>query len=161
MGLKRNLGLLAAVNVILNVMIGSGIFISPQAALKFSGSIGACLSIWAICGVISLLGALCFAELGCLVPKSGAEYAYLMEAFGKKGKFWGPLPAFVCAWVYVMILRPAEVAIIILTFAEYSIHPFHKVLGLDNLSEQENANIIKIVALLALGKKNLKVHKMR
>lgn len=64
MGLKRNLGLLAAVNVILNVMIGSGIFISPQAALKFSGSIGACLCIWAICGVISLLGALCFAELG-------------------------------------------------------------------------------------------------
>lgn len=74
-----------------------------------------------------------------------------MEAFGKKGKFWGPLPAFVCAWVYVMILRPAEIAIILLTFSEYSIHPFHKVLGLDNLTEQENANIIKIVALLALG----------
>lgn len=64
MGLKRNLGLLAAVNVILNVMIGSGIFVSPQAALKYSGSIGACLCIWIICGVISLLGALCFAELG-------------------------------------------------------------------------------------------------
>lgn len=86
------------------------------------------------------------------MPKSGAEYAYLMEAFGKKGKF-GPLPAFVCSWVYVMILRPAEIAIIILTFAEYSIQPFHKVLGLDNLTETENSHIIKIVALLALGKK--------
>jgi solute carrier family 7 (L-type amino acid transporter), member 9/15 len=151
MGLQRNLGLLAAVNVILNVMIGSGIFISPQAALKFSGSIGACLTIWALCGLISLLGALCFAELGCLVPKSGAEYAYLMEAFGKKG-LWGPLPAFVCAWIYVMILRPAEIAIIILTFAEYSIQPFHKALGLENLTEEQNKHIIQIVALLALGK---------
>lgn len=75
-----------------------------------------------------------------------------MEAFGKKGKFWGPLPAFVCGWVYVMILRPAEIAIIILTFAEYTIYPFHNVLGLDNLSEQQRANITKIVALLALGK---------
>ena len=55
-GLKRHLGLTAAVNVILNVMIGSGIFISPQAALRYSGSIGACLTIWAVCGVISLLG---------------------------------------------------------------------------------------------------------
>lgn len=55
-GLQRHLGLLAAVNVILNVMIGSGIFVSPQAALKYSGSIGACLTVWTVCGVISLLG---------------------------------------------------------------------------------------------------------
>jgi L-type amino acid transporter 9 len=74
-----------------------------------------------------------------------------MEAFGKKGKF-GPLPAFVCSWVYVMILRPAEIAIIILTFAEYSIQPFHSMFGLENLTHSQNQLIIKIVALLALGK---------
>lgn len=73
-----------------------------------------------------------------------------MEAFSKRGKF-GPLPAFVCSWVYVMILRPAEIAIIILTFAEYSIQPFHQVLGLDNLTAESKSYIIKIVALLALG----------
>lgn len=101
MGLKREMGLIAAINVILGVMIGSGIFISPQAALEYSGSIGACLVVWIACGVISLLGALCFAELGCLVPRSGAEYVYLIEAFAKTNKFWGPLPSFVCAWVYV------------------------------------------------------------
>lgn len=89
--------------------------------------------------------------VGCLVPKSGAEYAYLMEAFGKKGKFWGPLPAFVCGWVYVMILRPAEIAIIILTFAKYTIIPFHNVLGLEYMSEEQREMVTKLVALLALG----------
>lgn len=63
-GMKREMGLLAAVNVIFGVMIGSGIFISPVAAFKYSGSVGMCLVVWAVCGVISLLGALCFAELG-------------------------------------------------------------------------------------------------
>lgn len=55
-GLKQNIGLLAAVNIIIGVMIGSGIFISPTAALKYSGSVGMCLVMWTVCGVISLLG---------------------------------------------------------------------------------------------------------
>ncbi len=49
-----------------------------------------------------LLGALCFAELGTVVPRSGAEYAYLFEAFAKQNKFWGPLPAFLLSWVFVL-----------------------------------------------------------
>lgn len=69
-------------------------------------------------------GALSFAELGTVVGKSGAEYAYFQEAFGKTHKYWGPLPSFICAWIYVVILRPAEVAIIVMTFAEYAIQPF-------------------------------------
>lgn len=63
-GLKRGIGLMGAVNIIIGVMIGSGIFVSPTNALKYSGSIGFCLVVWGVCGVISLLGALCFAELG-------------------------------------------------------------------------------------------------
>ncbi|KAI5636768.1 amino acid permease domain-containing protein [Phthorimaea operculella] len=122
--LKRELGLFSAVNLILGVMIGSGIFVSPSSALKYSGSVGLCLIIWIISGIISLLGALSFAELGTVVAKSGGEYAYIQEAFGKMHKFWGPLPAFSCAWIYVVILRPAEVAIIVMTCAEYSIQPF-------------------------------------
>ncbi|CRL02918.1 CLUMA_CG015850, isoform A [Clunio marinus] len=150
-GLKREMGLIAAVNVILGVMIGSGIFVSPQAALRYSGSIGACIVVWTVCGFISLIGALCFAELGTVVPKSGAEYAYLMEAFGKRHRFFGPLPAFLCAWVYVMVLRPAEIAVIILTFAEYSIQPLNSLPNMSQLSESDLRNITKLVALLALG----------
>lgn len=54
--LKRELGLFSAVNLILGVMIGSGIFVSPAAALEYSGSVGLCLVIWTLSGVISLLG---------------------------------------------------------------------------------------------------------
>lgn len=47
---------MAAVNIIISVMIGSGIFVSPTAALRYSGSVGFCLVVWTVCGFISLLG---------------------------------------------------------------------------------------------------------
>ncbi|XP_045776167.1 b(0,+)-type amino acid transporter 1-like isoform X1 [Maniola jurtina] len=122
--LRRELGLFSAVNLILGVMIGSGIFVSPASALEHSGSVALCLIVWTVSGIISLLGALSFAELGTVLGKSGAEYSYFQAAFGKMHKFWGPLPSFICAWIYVVILRPAEVAIIVMTFAEYAIQPF-------------------------------------
>ncbi|XP_047994194.1 b(0,+)-type amino acid transporter 1-like [Leguminivora glycinivorella] len=143
--LKRELGLFSAVNLILGVMIGSGIFVSPASALKESGSVALCLIIWTVSGIISLLGALSFAELGTVVNKSGAEYAYFQEAFSKCHKFWGPLPAFTCAWIYVMILRPAEVAIIVMTFAAYAIQPF----SID-IPAESRAQAIKLASLSAL-----------
>lgn len=51
----------------------------------------------------------------------------------------------------MMVLRPAEIAVIILTFSEYSIKPLHKVIGLEAMSETDKTHIIKLVALLALG----------
>ncbi|XP_049299520.1 b(0,+)-type amino acid transporter 1-like [Anopheles funestus] len=150
-GLKREMGLMSAINVIISVMIGSGIFVSPTAALRYSGSVGFCLVVWTVCGGISLIGALCFAELGTVVPRSGAEYAYLIEAFKKSHSFWGPLPSFICAWVYVMILRPAEIAVIILTFAEYSILPFRHLLGLEYMPAEDLHLLIKLIGILGLG----------
>lgn len=50
-----------------------------------------------------------------------------------------------------MVLRPAEIAVIILTFSEYSIQPFHNIIGLETMSETDRKHIIKLVALLALG----------
>lgn len=143
--LKRELGLFSAVNLILGVMIGSGIFVSPASALEYSGSVALCLIIWTVSGIISLLGALSFAELGTVVGKSGAEYAYFQEAFGKIHKFWGPLPSFSCAWIYVMILRPAEVAIVVMTFAEYAIQP----ITIDVHPDYKD-NAIKLASLAAL-----------
>lgn len=54
--LKRELGLFSAINMILGVMIGSGIFVSPAPALEYSGSVAMCIIIWTSCGLISLLG---------------------------------------------------------------------------------------------------------
>lgn len=148
--LKRRLGLFSAVSLIISVMIGSGIFVSPSSALKRSGSVGLSLVVWASCGGISLLGALAFAELGIVVPKSGAEYSYFRAAFSPLHKFLGPLPCFMYIWVVVLILRPAEVAIIILTFAEYICEPLIAVLNVQ-LSHHDKDVFKKLTAILALG----------
>jgi len=95
-------------------------------------------------------GALAFAELGAVVPRSGAEYAYFIEAFGKLHPFWGPLPSFVCAWVYVMVLRPAEVAVIILTFSQYTFQPFEEAF-IGSMDKNQRETVLKLIALVALG----------
>ncbi|XP_065934469.1 b(0,+)-type amino acid transporter 1 isoform X3 [Magallana gigas] len=110
--LRRNVGLISGTSVIVGTIIGSGIFISPKGVLQETGSVGLSLVVWAAGGMLSLMGALSYAELGTLISKSGAEYHYLMAALGR-------VVAFLFAWTKVIILTPSSLAIICLTFAEY------------------------------------------
>ncbi|XP_057686043.1 b(0,+)-type amino acid transporter 1-like [Corythoichthys intestinalis] len=116
--LQKEVGLLSGVCLIVGTMIGSGIFISPKAVLLNTGDVGPCLLIWAACGVLTILGALCYAELGTMIPKSGGEYSYLLEAFGS------PV-AYLYSWTTVMVVKPSAFAIITLSFAEYASAPFY------------------------------------
>ncbi|KAF7656952.1 hypothetical protein LDENG_00034070 [Lucifuga dentata] len=116
--LQKDVGLVSGICLIVGTMIGSGIFISPKAVLLYSGAVGPCLLIWAACGVLATLGALCYAELGTMITKSGAEYSYLMEAFGS-------IVAYLYSWTTVMVLKPSSFAIITLSFAEYTSTPFY------------------------------------
>lgn len=116
LGLKRRVGLFSGIALIVGTMIGSGIFLSPRGVLQRTGSVGLSLVVWSLSGVVSLLGALCYAELGTLISKSGAEYSYILEAFG------GPL-AFLFCWISVFILKPAMLSIICLTLSEYIVIP--------------------------------------
>ena len=131
------------------VITGSGIFISPTSALERSGSVGLCLIVWVICGFLSLFGALAFAELSAVVPRSGAEYAYFMDAFGPLHSYFGQLPSFICSWVFVMVLRPAEVAVVILTFAEYIVQPFSSYVP--DLPDDSKQLLKKLIGILGLG----------
>ncbi|CAG7734463.1 unnamed protein product [Allacma fusca] len=115
--LKRRVGLLSGVALIVGTMIGSGIFVSPSELLKQTDSVAVSLIIWALAGGLAMLGALAYAELGTMNTSSGAEYAYFMDAFGS-------LPAFLFSWVSTLVLKPSQLAIIILTFAQYTCGAF-------------------------------------
>ncbi|KAM8983110.1 B(0,+)-type amino acid transporter 1 isoform 1-T1 [Ara ararauna] len=118
MNLQKEVGLISGICMIVGTIIGSGIFISPKSVLANVGAVGPCLTIWAACGILATLGALCFAELGTMITKSGGEYPYLMEAFG-------PIPAFLFSWTSLLVTKPSSFAIICLSFAEYALAPFY------------------------------------
>jgi amino acid transporter len=105
------------IGIIVGIIVGSGIFVSPRGVLQQCGSIGLSLIVWGTCGLTALLGGLCYAELGTSIPTSGGPYSYILAAFG-------PLPAFLILWVTVLIRIPAGNAIMALTFANYALYPF-------------------------------------
>ncbi|KAM7388889.1 hypothetical protein PAMP_022897 [Pampus punctatissimus] len=133
-GLGKKVTLLRGISIIIGTIIGAGIFISPKGILKNSGSIGMSLIVWIACGVLSLFGALSYAELGTCIKKSGGHYTYILEAFG-------PQMAFIRLWADLIAIRPAAMAVISLAFGQYILEPLFMPCGIPPIATKLAATI--------------------
>ncbi len=94
-------------------VIGSGIFLTPGLIQKeVGGSVGYALLVWLMGGVLSLLGALTYAELAAANPEAGGLYCYIRDAFGR-------LPAFLYGWGLFLVIASATIAALARAFTKY------------------------------------------
>ena len=110
--LPRRLGLWSAVAVIMGTTIGSGIFRVPAVVAERLPDVALFAAVWVVGGLLAMAGALSFAELSAMYPRSGGFYVYIREAFGS-------LPAFVFGWAELLVIRPASYGAISIVSAEY------------------------------------------
>ena len=110
--LKRSLGLSAAIAVVVGTVIGSGIFLVPTDMIRAVGSPGMVFIVWIFGGVLSLFGALTYAELSAAMPGAGGEYVYLNAAYGP---FWG----FIYGWTQTWVAKSASIATLATGFYTY------------------------------------------
>lgn len=114
--LERVLGLRQLIFIVIGTVIGSGIFIVPGAVLRQSGgSVGVALLVWLVGGVLSLLGALTYAELGAMRPAAGGLYVYIRDAFGR-------FPAFLFGWTLFFVIGSGSVATLAVASTSYLAH---------------------------------------
>ena len=110
--LQRVLGLPSAISIVVGTVIGSGIFLVPSSMIRSVGSVEMLFAVWIVAGVLSLFGALTYAELAAAMPEAGGEYVYLSEAYGP---FWG----FLYGWTQFWVAKSGSIATLAAGFYVY------------------------------------------
>lgn len=111
-GLRRELGVWAATAIVVGTVIGSGIFLVPKDMILHVGSPATVLAVWVAGGILSLAGALSYAELAAAMPEAGGEYVYLRKAYG-------PLWGFLYGWTQMWVARGGSIATLATAFFLY------------------------------------------
>ena len=103
--LPRVLNATHATSIVVGIIIGSGIFLVPREMMAAVGSSGMVYAVWIVGGLLSLFGAMTYAEIAAMRPRYGGEYAFLREAYGD-------LVGFLYMWTWITIAKPASIATI-------------------------------------------------
>lgn len=112
----RPLGALHVASVVIGAIIGVGIFFTPASLARALPSPGWVLAIWMLGGVISISGALVYAELGGRSPRAGGVYVFLREGLGPRV---GPPTAFLYGWLHLLVIQPGSMAIIAIILVDH------------------------------------------
>src|ERR1017187_6860932 len=110
--LKRDLGTWSAISIVVGTVIGSGIFLVPKTMIQRVGSVEWVFAIWVVGGLLSLAGALSYAELAAAMPEAGGEYVFLREAYG-------PLWGFIYSWTQMWVAKSGSIATLATGFFVY------------------------------------------
>lgn len=106
------LSVVDAVTLIVGIVVGAGIFRTPSLVAANMGTVPAFLAAWVVGGFISLIGALCYAELATAYPHAGGDYYYFTRAFGR------PI-AFLFAWARMTVIQTGSIAVLGFIFGDY------------------------------------------
>lgn len=132
-GLARKLGLFDSTMVMVGIIIGSGIFLTSGIMARSIPSGGLILIAWFVGGLLTLAGALTYAELGAAMPEAGGQYVYLREAYGS-------MAGFLFGWILFLVYMTGGIAGLALAFAEYTGY-FFPFLGTDRILIDLNASL--------------------
>ena len=110
--LVRSLNLWDATLVVLGLVLGGGIFLTPAAIAKALPASWAILTAWIVGGLLSVIGGFVYAEMGAMFPRAGGMYLYFREAFGE-------LPAFLYVWLAYWVIQAGSNAAVAVGFATY------------------------------------------
>lgn len=144
---KPSLRLIDAITLIVGLVIGAGIFETPALVAANVESQAAVLQVWIVGGLISFVGALCYAELATTYPHVGGSYDYLKRAFGR------PI-AFLFAWARMTVIQTGSIALLAFVFGDYASQLFR--LGAFSPSVYAALAISLLTALNILGLKHSK-----
>jgi len=110
---KKELTLFDSTCLIMGIIIGTGIFVFPPMVARGAGSWDWMIGLWIVGGVLSLFGALGYAELASAYPHEGGDYVYLSRAYG-------PWAGFLFGWIQLVVVRPADIGVMAFAFALYA-----------------------------------------
>lgn len=140
---KKVLSLFDSTCIIVGIIIGAGIYQMAPTIARGAGSWWGVLLIWIAGGILSLCGALCYAELATAYPKEGGDYIYLSKAYGK----WA---GFLFGWAQLTIVRPGDIAVMAFAFATYIRTIYDPLVNYDAISQRLFA-VIAVVVLTIIN----------
>ena len=110
--LERQIGLFDATMIVMGGIIGAGIFMNPYVVAQRLHSSALILCVWVVGGIVAILGAFIYAELGDRLPEVGGQYVYLRDAYH-------PAVGFLYGWVLLLVIQTGGMAAVTVTFARY------------------------------------------